>query len=197
MSQFELPIGFGLPSGSMEVLKERDETKLTCKELLGVLGKEQQVSRRAGHPPVGAKPAGPKKGFKVAVVAVGVLLLLAACARGPGGALESQTVVLDLDSGSFRADGPDIMSQDFEIPEITAEVVTDGTVTAYFDRGTDGKYWIALPFAYQAPDKSAALLTYRYREGSLSLLVVSPSAATRAQVVAVVRQSKVKVIVTD
>ena len=64
----------------------------------------------------------------------------------------SQTVVLDLDSGSFHADGSsDTMSQDFEIPEITAEVVADGTVTAYFDRGTDGTYWIALPFAYQIP----------------------------------------------
>ena len=134
--------------------------------------------------------------FKVTVVAAGVLLLLAACSRGPGGALVSQTVVLDLDSGSFRADGSDTMSQDFEIPEITAEVVADGTVTAYFDRGTDGAYWIALPFAYQAPDKSAALLTYRYREGLLSLLVVSPSDMTRAQIVTVVGQSKVKVIVT-
>ena len=135
--------------------------------------------------------------FKVTVVAVGVLLLLAACSRGPGRAPVSHTVVLDLVSASFLPDGPDTMRHDFQIPEITAKVVADGTVTAYFDRGTDGAYWIALPFAYQVPDKSAALLTYRYQEGLLSLLVVSPTDATRGQIVAVVGQSKVKVIVSD
>ena len=134
--------------------------------------------------------------FKLIGVAAAVLLLIGACSKGPG-ALETHTVMLTLDSAEFRPDGQDIMSQTFQVSEITAAVVESGTVTAYLRRDAENERWGALPFAYQAADKSAAILTYRYAEGEFQAMVVSPDDGLRAAIVLRVGGSTIKVVVTD
>ena len=134
--------------------------------------------------------------FKLIGAAAATLLVIGACSKGPG-ALESYTVTLTLDSAEFRPDGPDIMSQTFRVPAITASVVESGTVAAYLRRDAESERWSALPFAYQAPDKSASILTYRYAEGEFQALVVSPNDGLRAAIVQRVGGSRIKVVITD
>lgn len=122
-----------------------------------------------------------------------VLFLVSGCSRGPG-RVESETVHLELESLAFRPDGNDTMSQTFRVPAITAAVVADRTVTAHHsDAGSE--QWVALPFAYQAPDKSAALLTYRYAEGEFQALVVSPDDGLRVAIVQRVGGSRIRVVI--
>lgn len=124
-----------------------------------------------------------------------VLLLVSGCSRGPGH-VESETILLELDSSAFRPDGNDTMSQTFRVPAITAAVVADGTMTAHHS-GAGSEHWVALPFAYQAPDKSAAILTYRYAEGEFHALVVSPVDELRAAIVQRVGGSRIRVVIIN
>ena len=129
------------------------------------------------------------------LVALAALVILAGCQRGPGAAVELETVVLELDSAAFIPDGPDILSQTFDVEHITASVVANGTVTAYLNL-PDSTRWSALPFAYQTPDKSAAILTYRYGEGEFQAMVVSPNDGLRAAIVQLVGGSSIKVVIS-
>ena len=131
------------------------------------------------------------------LVALAALVVLAGCQRGPGAAVELETLVLELDSAAFIPDGPDILSQTFDVEHITASVVANGTVTAYLNLPEDSTRWSALPFAYQTPDKSAAILTYRYGEGEFQAMVVSPNDELRAAIVQRVGGSSIKVVITD
>ena len=62
----------------------------------------------------------------------------------------------------------------YVMPEITAEVVAAGTVTAEIDLGSGGEEWAALPLTVQVThgsDTHAVAIEPRYREGEFILLL--------------------------
>ena len=97
---------------------------------------------------------------------------------------------------SIFADGLHQLEADYELPEITAEVAERGTVDAYMDLGGVGTQWTALPFAYQYPEKWAALVTYRYQAGRFTLLIVSPNPELRRATAERIDGYRMKVVVT-
>ena len=83
------------------------------------------------------------------------------------------------------------------MPEIDGRAAQGGMlITAYIDRGTGGASWWALPFAYQAPNKTAAIVTYRYQEGSFTVAVVSPVPEMVEAIVNRIDGHMVKVVIT-
>jgi len=102
--------------------------------------------------------------------------------------------VIEIEASAFVIVGSDAQAT-YAMPEIDDRVMATGTVTAYIDRGTDGKKWVAMPFAYQAPDKTAAIITYHYQPGSFTVAVVSPVATMRDAIVTRVDGQLVRVVI--
>ena len=94
------------------------------------------------------------------------------------------------------AEGLHQLEAEYAMPAITAEVAESGTVDAYLDLGSEGAEWTALPFAYQYPEKWAALVTYSYQAGSFTLLIVSPNPELRRAIAARIVGYRLKVVVT-
>ena len=82
------------------------------------------------------------------------------------------------------------------MPAITAEIAERGTVQAYMEIDPGNAQWTALPFAYQYPEKWAALVTYSYQAGSFTLLIVSPNPELRRAIAARIDGYRLKVVVT-
>ena len=116
-------------------------------------------------------------------------IVLVSCGRGPG-QVPSVQKVINVEADAFSIVGPDAEAT-YPMPEIGAL----STVTAFIDRGTGGEKWVALPFAYQAPDKTAAIVTYHYQEGSFTVSVVSPVEWMRDAIVSRIDGHRVKVII--
>lgn len=122
-------------------------------------------------------------------------LLLGGCQKGPGQVPSLVRKVIVVESGTFSA-GRHELEADYVMPEITAEVAEQGTVEAFIDLGPDEGEWTALPYAYQYPEKWAALVTYRYQEGAFTLLIVSPNPDLRRAIAERIDGYRVKVIIT-
>ena len=76
----------------------------------------------------------------------------------------------------------------YHLPEITAEVVTAGTVTAEIDLDSEGLEWSALPLTVQlshGSDTHTVAIQPRYREGKFVVLLRSDLQGTVAGIVAV------------
>ena len=130
---------------------------------------------------------------------VGVLVgmaLLGGCQRGPGSAPSLVQHVIVVESSIF-AEGLHQLEAEYAMPAITAEVAESGTVEAYLDLGSEGAAWTALPFAYQYPEKWAALVTYSYQEGGFTLLIVSPNPELRRAIAERIDGYRLKVVVTS
>ena len=87
------------------------------------------------------------------------------------------------------ADGVNAVARaTYVLPEITAEVVAAGTVTAEIDLGSRGVEWSALPLTVPVTHRSVAhvvAIQPRYREGKFVLLLRSDLQGTLAGIVAV------------
>ena len=135
----------------------------------------------------------------IAGVLIGTLLL-GGCYRGPGQIPDLVQEVIVVESDAFSA-GRHELEANYEMPEITAEVVEQGTVEAYIglgrnDESDEGAEWTALPYAYQYPEKWAALVTYRFQQGGFTLLIVSPNPDLRRAIAERIDGSRVKVVIT-
>ena len=76
----------------------------------------------------------------------------------------------------------------YDLPEITAEVVAAGTVTAEIDLGSKGVEWSALPLTAQLShggDTHVVTIQPLYREGTFVVLLRSDLQGTVAGIVAV------------
>ena len=76
----------------------------------------------------------------------------------------------------------------YDLPEITAEVVAAGTVTAEIDLGSEGVEWSALPLTVQLShgrDTHTVTIQPSYREGKFVLLLRGDLHGTVAGIVAV------------
>ena len=82
-----------------------------------------------------------------------------------------------------------VASAAYDVPEITAEIVAAGTVTAEIDLGSQGKEWSALPltlhFADRNGDPHVVAIQPSYREGAFILLMRADLQGTVAGMVAV------------
>lgn len=76
----------------------------------------------------------------------------------------------------------------YDMPEITADVVAAGTVTAEIDLGSAGAEWSALPLTAQVThgsDAHVVTIQPRYREGEFILLLRADLQGTVDSIVAV------------
>ena len=92
--------------------------------------------------------------------------------------------VLTPDAGGVNA----VARATYAVPEITAEVVAAGTVTAEIDLGSKGVEWSALPLTVrvtQGSNTHAVAVQPRYRQGTFVLLLSSDLQGTLAGIVAV------------
>ncbi len=129
-------------------------------------------------------------------VALAGTVLMAAVLMG----CEETTPVRDVVSRTFTvktgdfvptpdADGVNAVARaTYDLPEITAEVVAAGTVTAEIDLGSEGAEWSALPLTVQlshGSDTHVVTIQPRYREGKFVVLLRSDLQGTVAGIVAV------------
>ncbi len=132
----------------------------------------------------------------VRIALVGTVLVAATVLMG----CEETTPVRDVVSRTFivktsnfvltpDAEGVNAVARaTYVLPEITAEVVAAGTVTAEIDLGSEGVEWSALPLTMQVTqDKKthAVAAQPRYRKGEFVLLLRSDLQGTLAGIVAV------------
>lgn len=87
------------------------------------------------------------------------------------------------------ADGVNAVARaTYAVPEITADVVADGTVTAEVDLGSEGVEWSALPLTAplsHGSDTHVVAIQPRYREGRFVVLLRADLQGTLAGIVAV------------
>lgn len=114
----------------------------------------------------------------VGLVALMAALLVGCSATTPVPDVVSRTITLESADFALRtpADGQNaVATATYDVPEITAEIVDAGTVTAETDLGSLGATWSALPLTLRFTERTGAAraveIQTSYREGEFMVVV--------------------------
>ena len=130
-------------------------------------------------------------------------LVLTACDEGPGSSPSSHTHDPKTVTKIFNASSHDAIRTDggvgliaYIMPEITSDVVRNGSVSADLDLGSDGDRWHSLPRSIQLDDRTSVSIEYAYFEGAFSITVTSPNPALVRAAINIIVAYRVKVVIT-
>ena len=129
-------------------------------------------------------------------------LVLTACDQGPGSSPSPHTHDPKTVTKIFNASSHDAIRTSggvgligYIMPEITSDVVRNGSVSADLDLGS-GDIWYSLPRSIQLADRTAVSIEYAYSEGTFSITVTSPNPALVRAAINIMGAYRVKVVIT-